>query len=43
MYGEFGYKGAWNAARYHNPDEVPVLPPGSPTIKAGSSNTPSTS
>jgi inosine-uridine nucleoside N-ribohydrolase len=33
-YGEFGYKGAWNPARYHDPDEVPVLPPGSPTIKA---------
>ncbi len=34
MYGEFGYKGAWNPARYHSPDEVPVLAPGSPTIKA---------
>ncbi|MBA2305290.1 MAG: nucleoside hydrolase, partial [Acidobacteria bacterium] len=33
-YGVFGYKGAWNPARYHSPDEVPVLPPGSPTIKA---------
>jgi inosine-uridine nucleoside N-ribohydrolase len=33
MYGVFGYKGAWNPARYHNPDEVPVLPPGSPTIQ----------
>lgn len=34
MYGEFGYKGAWNPARYHSPDEIPVLPIGSPTIKA---------
>jgi inosine-uridine nucleoside N-ribohydrolase len=34
MYGEFGYKGAWNPARYHSPDEVPVLAPGSPTIQA---------
>jgi purine nucleosidase len=33
-FGEFGYKGAWNAARYHDPDEVPVLAPGSPTIQA---------
>lgn len=34
MYGVFGYKGAWNPARYHSPDEVPVLAPGSPTIRA---------
>jgi len=34
MYGEFGYKGAWNPARYHSPDEVPVLATGSPTIQA---------
>lgn len=33
MYGTFGYKGAWNPARYHSPDEVPVLPIGSPSIK----------
>jgi purine nucleosidase len=34
QYGVFGYKGAWNPARYHSPDEVPVLAPGSPTIQA---------
>ena len=34
QFGVFGYKGAWNPARYHDPDEVPVLPPGTPTIKA---------
>jgi purine nucleosidase len=34
MYGVFGYKGAWNAARYHDPDVVPDLPIGKPTIKA---------
>jgi inosine-uridine nucleoside N-ribohydrolase len=34
MFGVFGYKGAWNPARYHSPDEVPVLAPGLPTIKA---------
>jgi purine nucleosidase len=34
MYGVFGYKGAWNPTRYHSPDEVPVLAPGSPTVQA---------
>jgi inosine-uridine nucleoside N-ribohydrolase len=34
MYGVFGYKGAWNPARYHDPDVVPELPIGKPTIKA---------
>jgi inosine-uridine nucleoside N-ribohydrolase len=34
MYGVFGYKGAWNAARYHDPDVVPELPIGKPTINA---------
>lgn len=33
-YGEFGYKGAWNPARYHDPDVVPELPIGKATIKA---------
>lgn len=33
-YGVFGYKGAWNPARYHDPDVVPDLPIGKPTIKA---------
>ncbi|MFH1573278.1 MAG: nucleoside hydrolase [Acidobacteriota bacterium] len=32
-YGEFAYKGAWNPRRYHDPDEVPPLPPGMPGIK----------
>ena len=32
-FGVFGYKGAWNPARYHSPDEVPVLAPGLPTIR----------
>ena len=34
QFGVFGYKGAWNPARYHPPDEVPVLEPGKPTIQA---------
>jgi inosine-uridine nucleoside N-ribohydrolase len=34
QFGVFGYKGAWNPARYHGPDEIPVLEPGKPTIKA---------
>lgn len=34
MYGVFGYKGAWNTARYHDPDVIPDLPIGKPTIKA---------
>lgn len=34
MYGVFGYKGAWNPARYHDPDVVPELEIGRPTIKA---------
>ena len=34
MYGVFGYKGAWNPARHHDPDEMPTLETGNPTIKA---------
>ena len=33
MFGVFGYKGAWNPARYHPPDELPALEAGAPTIK----------
>jgi len=32
-FGEFAYKGVWNARRYHDPYEVPPLPPGMPVIK----------
>jgi inosine-uridine nucleoside N-ribohydrolase len=35
QWGAFSYKGAWNAARYHPPDVVPVgYAAGEPTIKA---------
>jgi inosine-uridine nucleoside N-ribohydrolase len=33
-FGVFGYKGAWNPQRYHDPDVVPELPIGRPTTKA---------
>lgn len=32
-FGEFGYKGVWNARSYHDPYVVPPLAPGMPTIK----------
>jgi purine nucleosidase len=32
QYGEFVYKGAWNAARWHEPGVVPPSPAGEPTI-----------
>jgi purine nucleosidase len=34
QYGVFAAKGAWNPARYHDPDEIPPLPEGMPTTKA---------
>src|SRR3954447_26671160 len=34
MFGGVGYKGGWNPARYHDPNEIAVRDPGSPTIKA---------
>lgn len=34
LWGEFGYKGAWNERNYHGPDEIPAPPHGMPTIKA---------
>ena len=33
QYGEFQYKGAWNARRYHGPDEVPTPVTGATTLK----------
>jgi purine nucleosidase len=33
QFGEFSYKGAWNARRYHPPDEVPTPPTGVTSLK----------
>lgn len=33
QFGEFSYKGAWNARRYHGPDEVPAPPTGVTSLK----------
>lgn len=33
QFGEFVYKGAWNAARWHEPNVVPPSTAGEPTIK----------
>lgn len=33
QWGEFGYKGAWNPGRYHEPDVVPTPPTGVTTLK----------
>ena len=39
QWGDFSYKGAWNAARYHAPDVIPDgYPAGEPTIKAVSTH-----
>jgi inosine-uridine nucleoside N-ribohydrolase len=34
QFGEFSYKGAWNARRYYSPDEVPTPPTGVTSLKA---------
>jgi purine nucleosidase len=36
QFGEFVYKGAWNPARFHEPNVVPPYTAGEPTIQAAS-------
>jgi purine nucleosidase len=33
QFGEFGYKGAWNASRYRDPNDVPTPAAGATTLK----------